>query len=191
MNLRHITCHLCAARYQPEKLYPTDGQWCGAFMISLLWVWKYVINIVRYMTYESSLQVFCSNYHIHLYCASWLDSWKFASSNLFKFMMTSSNGDIFRVTDHLCGKFTAQRPVTRSFNVFFDLNKRLSKQSWGWGFETLPCPLWRHCNLMYLPVMCLHHEWQTVRHFDFWCNFSRKEQINTWVNFEYFFEPDF
>ena len=42
----------------------------------------------------------------------------------------------------------AQRPMTRSFNVFFDLrlNKRVSKQSWGWWFETLPCPLWRHCN---------------------------------------------
>ena len=38
--------------------------------------------------------------------------------------------------------------VTRSFDVFFDLrlNKRLSKQSWGWWFETLSCPLWRHYN---------------------------------------------
>ena len=44
------------------------------------------------------------------------------------------------------GEFPAQRPVTRSFDVFFDLrlNKRLSKQSWGWWFETLSCPLWRH-----------------------------------------------
>ena len=43
------------------------------------------------------------------------------------------------------GEFPAQRPVTRSFDVFFDLrlNKRLSKQSWGcW----LSRPLWRHCN---------------------------------------------
>ena len=42
----------------------------------------------------------------------------------------------------------AQRPETRSFDVFFDLrlNKRLSKQSWGWWFGTLSCPLWRHCN---------------------------------------------
>ena len=40
------------------------------------------------------------------------------------------------------------RPVTRSFDIFFDLrlNKRLSKQSWGWWFETLPCPFWCHCN---------------------------------------------
>ena len=32
------------------------------------------------------------------------------------------------------GEFPAQRPVTRSFDVFFDLrlNKRLSKQPWGW-----------------------------------------------------------
>ena len=46
------------------------------------------------------------------------------------------------------GEFPAQRPVTRSFGVFFDLrlNKRLSKQSWGWWFETLSRPLWRHCN---------------------------------------------
>ena len=72
-----------------------------------------------------------------------------------KIMMTSSNGNIFRVTGHLRGEFTgprwlpAQRPVTRSFDVFFDLrlNKRLIKQSWGWWFETLPRPLWRHSNV--------------------------------------------
>ena len=48
------------------------------------------------------------------------------------------------------GEFPAQRPVARSFDVFFDLrlNKRLSKQSWGWWFEMLSCPLWRHCNVM-------------------------------------------
>ena len=42
----------------------------------------------------------------------------------------------------------AQRPVTRSFDVFFDLrlNKRLSKQSLGWWFETPSLLLWRHCN---------------------------------------------
>ena len=36
------------------------------------------------------------------------------------------------------GEFTPQRPVTRSFDVFFHLclNERLSKQSWGWWFET-------------------------------------------------------
>ena len=41
-----------------------------------------------------------------------------------------------------------QRPVTLSFDVFFDLhpNKRLSKQWWGWWFEMPSCPLWPHRN---------------------------------------------
>ena len=48
------------------------------------------------------------------------------------------------------GEFPAQRPVTRSFDVFFDLrlNKRWRKQSWGWWFETPSWSLWRHCNGM-------------------------------------------
>ena len=70
-------------------------------------------------------------------------------------MMTSSNRNIFRVTGPLCGEFTGpdeyptQRPVTRSFDVFFDLrlNKRLSKQPWGWWFETPLWWLWRQCNV--------------------------------------------
>ena len=45
------------------------------------------------------------------------------------------------------GEFPSQRPVTRSFGAFFDLYKRLSKQSWGWWFETPSRPLWRHCNV--------------------------------------------
>ena len=83
--------------------------------------------------------------------------------------MTSSNGNIFRVTGHLCGEFTGpgefltQRPVTRSFDVFFDLrlNKRLSKQPWGWWFETPSWSLSRHCNAVircasYWGVVSLH-----------------------------------
>ena len=76
------------------------------------------------------------------------------------FMMTSSNGNIFRVTGHLCeeftrgagnspvtGEFHAQRPVTRLFDVIFD--KRLSKQLWGWWFKTPLRPLWRHSNVVF------------------------------------------
>ena len=82
-----------------------------------------------------------------------LDAYHNLSKDLYH-MMTSSNGNIFRVTGHLCGEFTGpgefptQRPVTRSFDVFFDLrlNKRLSKPPWGWWFETLAWSLWRHCN---------------------------------------------
>ena len=66
-------------------------------------------------------------------------------------MMTSSNGNIFRVTGHLCGEFTGPRWIPRTqrrADVLFDmrLNKRLSKQWRGWWFETLSRPLWWHRN---------------------------------------------
>ena len=46
-------------------------------------------------------------------------------------------------------EFPTQRPVTRSFGVFFDLrlNKCLCRHSWGWWFETPLRSLWRHCNV--------------------------------------------
>ena len=51
-------------------------------------------------------------------------------------------------------EFPAHRPVTQSFDIFFNLrlNKRLSKQSWGWWFETPSSSLWRHSNIHY-PVI--------------------------------------
>ena len=54
------------------------------------------------------------------------------------FMMTSSNGNIFRVTGHLCGEFTGPRWIPRTkasdaelWCIIWCLNKPLSKQSWG------------------------------------------------------------
>ena len=48
------------------------------------------------------------------------------------------------------GEFPSQRPATRSFGVFLDLrlNKRLSKQSRRWWFETPSRSLWRQCNVI-------------------------------------------
>ena len=63
--------------------------------------------------------------------------------------------DIFFTLLALCegnspvnGELPAQWSVTRSFEAFFHLrlNKRLSKQWWGWWSETPSRSLWRHCN---------------------------------------------
>ena len=93
----------------------------------------------------------------------------FAIGNKHRFqnvMMTSSNGNS-SVLLTLCagkspvtGEFPEQRPVTWSFDVFFDLrlNKRLSKQSWDWWFETQSCSLWRHCNVL-RPGLRQHGNW--------------------------------
>ena len=68
--------------------------------------------------------------------------------------MTSSNGNIFRVTGPLCGEFTGFRWIPRTkasdaklcFFFYLRVNKWLRKQSWGWWFETLLRSLWRHRN---------------------------------------------
>ena len=112
-------------------------------LVIYILIW-YGFNIVMY---QDVLKWCC----FLRYCGFWL-------------LVTSSNGDIFRVTGHLCGHspvpgiFHAQRPVTRSFHVLFDLrlNKRLSKQWWGWWFETPSRPLWRHRSVK---IFAAHIVW--------------------------------
>ena len=55
------------------------------------------------------------------------------------------------------GEFPSQRPVTQSVGVFFDLrlNKRWSKQSRCWWFETPLGSLWRHCNGKIIKWICI------------------------------------
>ena len=66
------------------------------------------------------------------------------------------------------GELPTQRPVTRSFDVFFDLhlNKWLSKQWWGWWFEMPSRPLLRHCNDTCQNVITSYYyrgkKWNTV-----------------------------
>ena len=90
-----------------------------------------------------------------IYCMSVVCTWWRHQMELFTALLTICAGN-----SPVPGEFPAQRPVTRSFDVFFDLrlNKRLIKQSWGWWLETLSCPLWRHCNetLLYM-YMYLHN----------------------------------
>ena len=64
-------------------------------------------------------------------------------------MMTSSNGNIFRVTGPLCGEFTGYRwiPGTKSSDAeLWCFDPWSSKQWWGWWFEAPSRPTWRHCN---------------------------------------------
>ena len=59
----------------------------------------------------------------------------------------------------------AQRPVTRSFDVFFDLhlNKQLSKQSRGWWFETPSGSLWHQCNVITMTPYLLRQRIKKIK----------------------------
>ena len=79
-------------------------------------------------------------------------------------------------------EFPPQRPVTRSFDVFYDLcpNKQLSKRWWGWWFGTQSCPLWRHSNV--IDTFNRHYALKklsfTVFHYMRWINVYVKFSIN-------------
>ena len=88
-------------------------------------------------------------------------------------MMTSSMESfsallaLFARNSPVTNEFPSQRPVTRSFDVFFELrlNKRLSKQSRRLWFETPSRSWWRHCVVIeaHLCSSCLPRcKWNPV-----------------------------
>ena len=106
-------------------------------------------NLVRW------LMMIQSGYEqVHRSCSSWATNQRLQCS-LCWWPWWRHQMETFSALLALCagnssvaGEFPSQRPVTRSFDVLFDLrlNERLSKQLWDWWFETPLRPLWRHCN---------------------------------------------
>ena len=91
-------------------------------------------------TLSAKRQPFCSDRKL---ICQWVTWWRHQMET-FTALLAICAGN-----SSVLGEFPTQRPVTRSFDVFFDLrlNKQLSKQWWGWWFETLSHPLWRHHNV--------------------------------------------
>ena len=85
---------------------------------------------------------------------------------------------------HRSGEFPAQWPVTRSFDVYFHLrlNKRLSRQLWGWWFERPPWSLWRQCNVPIMP-------WQPVKYItNIWSKDINQMQKRRWSVVKWVYE---
>ena len=99
------------------------------------------------MTYNCALNICCTSV-LGIYPWS-TNRWYCRGCPLF--MMTSWNGTLSALlaicagNSPLTGEFLSKRPVTPSFDDFFDLrlNERLSKQSWARWFATPSRPLWR------------------------------------------------
>ena len=100
-------------------------------MISSVWIYNIILG------HLPSCLIPCM-----VFIGHWVHSWWRHQTETLILVICAGNSPV-------TGEFPAQRPVTRSFDIFFDLhlNKRLSKQSWGWWFDTPSLPLWRHCNV--------------------------------------------
>ena len=148
--------------YQVSKLMTEQSYWCTTSVDILGWsLISNITHLALYWTKWSPFRRWCFQVHFREWKGLYFD-YNFTEVCS---MMTSSNGNIFRVTSPLCGEFTGpgefptQRTVTGSFDVFFDLrlNKRLSKQWWGWWFETPSWSLWRQCNVLRILLTVSQH----------------------------------
>ena len=125
--------------------------------VKYTWGWDYALAIQRF---------------VQLHLNVWQPSWWRHQMEAFSALLAICAGN-----SPVPGEYPAQRPVTRSFAIFFDLrlNKRLSKQSWGWWFETLPHPLWRNVMMLYraivLTPICLYVIlFLSLYHFSYSCH---------------------
>ena len=147
---------------QPLVLWKTDSilRWIilEYSVIASILPQIFIVQIIYFSFWE-----FTDKRHCHeslrnnlVYMIMILEEWVL-SDDIFFYSWWRHEMETFSVLLALCarnwlvtGEFPAQRPVTRSFDAFFDLrlNKRLSKQLCGWWFETPSCSLWCHCNVI-------------------------------------------
>ena len=146
MEAFSVLLAICAGNSSVNS--PHKGQWRGASMSCFICAWinhqrEKLVDVNRRVIRESAVVEVAHSVY----------------------MMTSSNGNIFRVTGPCAGnspvpgEFPSRRPVTRSFDIFFDLrlNTRLSKQTRCRWFETSLRSLWRHCNVSGVSMCRYYH----------------------------------
>ena len=168
---------------------PHNGQWCGALIFSLICAW---INGWVNTGEAGDLR----RHRAHHDVTGMMFTWNFANHRWNEVYTYSKMKRVFPnllyrtlyIIPPVTGEFPSQRPVTRCFDVFFDLrlNKRLSKQSWGWWFETPSRSLWRHCNEYACGIGGYELLCTTKNHFAqlkiIWQDYNKQNQ-NDWCSF--------
>ena len=137
---------------------PHNGQWRGQLMFSLICAWMsvwvnnreadesrrnrahYDVMVIIPFSVTPARGDRISVARLHASSHPQSKEYSLAIRSLWRHQMEPFSAWLATCTGNspVTGEFPEQRPVPRSFDVFFDLrrNKRLSKQSWGWWFET-------------------------------------------------------
>ena len=157
MRGRHLISSKKGATKSKCSSHPQNG-----IVRKHIWLWCitfHTLSIRLYCAFLScSYIIITESIHMNPHCSYSSGCKKLALTQELSrlLMVTSSNGNIFRVTGPLWGEpspfhrwIPSQRPVTRSFGVLCDLrlNNRLSKQHRRLWFKTPSRSLWRHCNM--------------------------------------------
>ena len=111
-------------------------------------VW--IMNTVCRNIFQIKFRYWSSSLNLVPHVKDWDVTWRHNQMETFAPLLVLCAG-----SSPVTGGFPTQRPVTWSFDVFFDLhqNKLLSKQLWGWWFEMLLCPSWRRSNESWVPAV--------------------------------------
>ena len=138
MRCNWLSIPICCTLGIDKQFYATLYNACN--YLSILWL-KFIRVAVKVVPDKSSGVTFADI--VRLIQINSHRSWWRHQMETFSALLTICAGN-----SPVPSEFPGQRPVTRNFDVFFDLrlNKRLSKQWWVWWFETPSRPLWRHCN---------------------------------------------
>ena len=113
-------------------------------------------RIMPFICCEATIKISCDEVKLNIFASMclWLSMmllnvWIGWHDDVIKWKLFPCYWPFVRgINSSVNGEFPTQRPVTRSFDVFYDLrlNKRFSKLWRGWWFETRSCTLWSHCN---------------------------------------------
>ena len=175
-----IFCYLWALVCQPTSPQATYWSWsvdAGSWIASLMLLTTQNCHIWSndakfHSTFPFPLSLIWVSYQKRGF---WLDPhavyiWRCHPTETFSALLALCAGN-----SPVTGQFLSQRPVTQSFDVFFDvrLNKQLSKQSWGWWLGTPSHSLWCHCNEI-ISLWC-HWHWGTS--VICWCLTDRAMQV--------------
>ena len=121
----------------------------GYIITKRCWHWKSYVYVCTYkLPNIGNINSFYNLYNIYLFITRLLE-WRVPKHNDVIQRKHFPRYRPFCVGySPVTGEFPTQRVVTRSFDVFLSLhlNKRLSKQWWGWWFDMPSRSLWRHCN---------------------------------------------
>ena len=123
-------------------LYLPDSRCCNISRAIVKHFTKYMTseNLFEMLIGQSRYVEFCSRHSVLMVSSVLLQWWISPAPHWWRHQMETFSALLALCAGNspVTGEFPAQRPVTRSFDVFFDLrlNKRLSKQSWGYWFET-------------------------------------------------------
>ena len=148
-QLRGKCFHLMTSSCKQTYIKPTDkdGSKCHHFckrqFYTILCISQLLYFYQKYWNVLPRVQLLVSQLWRH-----WLNQRWTSSTTYIYIIMTSSNGNRFRVTSPLC------KGQWRGALMFFHLrlNKRLSKQSWSRWFETPLRSLWRQSNYIYVYI---------------------------------------